>query len=354
MKTQRLSNFELLRIVAMLMIIGTHCIASSHAFEYFNSGSASYIVLTVLQALCNLGVNLFVLITGYFMIEKTQVSIRRPIGLLLDVAIYGFALYCISVLLGLQPFGLPGAVKSIAPLLAGYRWFIKAYIVLYLLIPYINLVVEKLTRKQYITLLIVLFLLLSVWPTFLPSPPIDDYGYGFVHLIFMYIIGSGLRRFSWEFSIKSIWGLFFVSFACTEALYLLDTIPFLATAHGYVGAYNSVFNVLTSVALFFLFSKITVQSQWVNRFAASALAVFLIHGDYNIMDYLFNELLKVPQYYQFTLWPVLFIICILGVYIVCAIIDMVKRKLLDKPINWIFDRIKFVNYSITTQKGCSI
>lgn len=347
-KASRFSNFELLRIIAMLMIIGTHCISSSQAFEQFNTGSASYFILTVLQVLCNLGVNLFVLITGYFMVERTKVSIRKPIKLLLDVAIYGLALYCVSVLLGLQCFSTSGAVKSVVPLLAGYRWFIKAYIVLYLLIPYINLVARNLNRQQYVTLLAVLFLLLSVWPTFLPSPPIDDYGYGFVHLIFLYIIGGYLRKFPWKFSTVKTLGIFILSFAYTEALYLIDDIslPILATAQGYAGAYNSVFNILASVSLFLLFSKLTFQSKWVNRFAASAFAVFLIHGDYNIMNYLFNELLKVPQYYLFSLWPVLLIVSILGVYIVCAIIDMVKRKLLDKPIRLIFDKIKLINYSI--------
>lgn len=348
-KRTRLSNFELLRIIAMLMIIGTHCISSSHAFEQFVNRSTSYIILTVLQTLCNLGVNLFVLITGYFMVERTKVSMRKPIELLLDVAIYGSALYCVSVLLGLQPFGLSGMVKSVVPLLAGYRWFVKAYIVLYLLIPYINFVVSKLSKRQYVIFLTVLFLLLSVWPTFLPSPPIDDYGYGFVHLIFLYIIGSYLRRFPWEFSTAKVLWIFFISFACTEALYLFDdvSLPVFSTVQGYVGAYNSVFNILASVSLFQLLSKITFQSQWVNLFASSAFAVFLIHGDYNIMNYLFNDLLKVPQYYQFSYWPILLITSILAVYIACAIIDMLKRKLLDKPISLLFDRIKLINFSIS-------
>jgi len=343
-----MSNFELLRILAMLMIICTHCISSSLAFDQFSKGSFSYVILTILQAFSNLGVNLFVLITGYFMVERTMVSLRKPIELLLDVAIYGFALYCVSVLLGLQPFGLSGMVKSLVPLLAGYRWFVKAYIVLYLLIPYINLVARNLNRQQYVTLLAVLFLLLSVWPTFLPSPPIDDYGYGFVHLIFLYIIGGYLRKFPWKFSTVKTLGIFILSFACTEALYLIDgiSLPILATAQGYAGAYNSVFNILASVSLFLFFSKLTFQSKWVNRFAASAFAVFLIHGDYNVMNYLFNDLLKVPQYYQFSHWPILLISSTLAVYIACSIIDMVKRKLLDKPISLLFDRIKFINFSI--------
>ena len=184
----------------MVMIITTHCISSSKAFSVFQPNTIQYVILSFVQTLANYGVNLFVLITGWFMIEKTSISVRKVARILLDVAFYGIIIYLISVLIGINVLSLRGLIKAAFPLLFGYRWFVLAYCVLFVLIPYINAMLRHLTQAQYGTLLIICFVLFSVWPTFLPNPPIDHYGYSFLHLIFMYILAGYARKYIHDIS----------------------------------------------------------------------------------------------------------------------------------------------------------
>ena len=351
MKQNRQSNFECLRIVAMVMIITTHCISSSKAFSVFQPNTIQYVILSFVQTLANYGVNLFVLITGWFMIEKTSISVRKVARILLDVAFYGIIIYLISVLIGINVLSLRGLIKAAFPLLFGYRWFVLAYCVLFVLIPYINAMLRHLTQAQYGTLLIICFVLFSVWPTFLPNPPIDHYGYSFLHLIFMYILAGYARKYIHDISSGCNLLLLLICLSCKLVLYLLpsDTV-FLSTALNYKGAYNSVFNVLSSFSIFLLFSKFSFSSKIINVFASSAFAVFLIHGDYNIMDFLFNNMLQIGNFYSHWYWCFPLIVTIILIYLVCASIDLLKRKLFDKPEKKLLDLLPIFNYTISAME----
>lgn len=306
----------------------------------------------VLQTLSVYGVNLFVLITGYFMVEKKTVSLRKLAGLLIDITFYGLAMYGVSLLVGIKQFSIGGLLKSALPLLAGYRWFVLAYCVLYLVAPLINVALGHVGKKQYLTFLVIYLFFFSLWPTFLPNPPLDDYGYSFHHLIVIYMIGGYIRHYGKDARVGWCSAVLAGSVLITAALHAVPDIsfPILATAHGYRGANNSVFVIAGTVAIFLLFTKLHFSSKIVNLFAASAFSVFLIHGDFNTMDYLFNDLLQIGRTYDRSFWLVPYLLYIAAIYVGCALIDMGKKKLLDRPINRVLDYIGFLNYTISTQE----
>ena len=64
----RQSNIELLRIVAMIMIIIFHM--AMHEKAMYTGSTEKKIFSIILSGLGLIGVNIFVLITGYFQIEK--------------------------------------------------------------------------------------------------------------------------------------------------------------------------------------------------------------------------------------------------------------------------------------------
>ena len=91
----RNSNIEFLRICAMLMIIGLHYLHGSMggALEYIEYGSWNYYVSQVAETVCIISVNIFVLITGYYMVSRKsnyEIGISKPINLYIIMAFYGF------------------------------------------------------------------------------------------------------------------------------------------------------------------------------------------------------------------------------------------------------------------------
>lgn len=352
MRNLRQSNFELLRIIAMVMIVGGHGFGSIDAVNLLPNGQFAGVIYHLLRVVFALGVNLFALITGYFLINRNGVSVRKVIMLLLDVAIYGVVMYGISILLGINTFHIKGFVKAMFPIIAGYRWFVLAYCVVYLIAPLLNGALTRLSRKQYVTFLVIYTLFFSVWPTFLPNPPMDDYGYSFHHLVYMYLLGGYIRLHTDQVRKDRCCLILMGSTAILTLFGVMKKIPIpllsAAAAHGI--ANNSIFMVTASVAMFMLFKTVNFQSKLINVLAASAFPVYLIHGDYNTMDYLFNELLHMDTVLQWPLWFVWYLLYIVGIYLVCAMIDQMKQRLVNKPISVLLERISFCNYKITSME----
>ena len=77
----RQSNFELLRIISIVIIIAHH-IAFHGGFEYPTEVvSINKLWIQFLLLGGKIGVDLFILISGYFLISSTKVKINRTLRL---------------------------------------------------------------------------------------------------------------------------------------------------------------------------------------------------------------------------------------------------------------------------------
>lgn len=85
----RNSSIELYRILAMEMIITLHFFSAAQAGGQFAEGSAGYYLYHIAESACICGVNMFVLITGYFAGSKREVEINKILKLCIDVAFWG-------------------------------------------------------------------------------------------------------------------------------------------------------------------------------------------------------------------------------------------------------------------------
>ena len=184
-KSLRQSNIELLRIISMLGIISLH---------YFNSDfggvgttlsfpGVRWIFAYAIISLSIPLVNCFVLITGYFMGNKRELSIGKVCELLLITAFYGSASYLIACLKGLTVFSIKGLVCAIIPFFEGKRWFVETYLILLLVAPFINIIISECERRALTILLFIQILLFSIWYSIGYSAPVLDDGYGITNFI---------------------------------------------------------------------------------------------------------------------------------------------------------------------------
>ncbi|MCR5031669.1 MAG: hypothetical protein K6A92_02280, partial [Lachnospiraceae bacterium] len=152
-KKGRESSFELLRIIAMLMIIAHH---------YYNKGGLATLVgddLGNKVAVLFLGqggkaaVILMILITGYFCVRKDC----KPYHLLRTecaMQLYGLVFFFIACGIGEETFKISGLVKNLFPFMFARYWFMTAYILLFLMLPYMNKGLLMLDRKEHRKLLL--------------------------------------------------------------------------------------------------------------------------------------------------------------------------------------------------------
>ena len=331
----RLSNIELLRIIAMCMIVGLHYFGMGDANKVLLKGTENYYLYHILESFCICGVNIFVLITGYFSISQDSIKLRKIVRLLVDVAFWGICGYCLAVLVSWKGFDGKEVIKVAFPILFNNRWFVKAYIILLLFAPFINKILNLLSKRTYIILLLILSCLFCIWPSFLPFPPIDDFGYGFVHFVYLYIIAGYISKFI----DINLWRNSQIVFVFS--LMLLGVILssfFLKMAW----AYNYLFVVIEAIALFVLFLKMRIKSRYINVLASCAFGVFLIHTSDFFSPLVFERLFRVSESMSYS--PLLlfmnFIICILVFYLFCFVLEYLKKCFFNFTVDDYLKRIR--------------
>lgn len=325
-QTIRDSNFELLRIVAMAFIVLHHMIVHGVQLFKLSKGEPSIFPvdnlpvagsLLFLNAFFVVGVNCFLLISGYYGIKLRW---RSFYALLITCWVYSFAYSFVDAYVYHLPYGFSFDLFEGVFLYSG--WFITCYVVLMFLSPFINKAVVAFTSKEAIYGLILLSILTFWFGFHLGSSYINETGYNVLHFVFIYYIGQLLRRFESSIRIKSIvsWGVY---------VGLSLVIGLIAFQQFYVGdftnmwkqfQYNNPLLVLSSVALFLAFKQLSFQARFINWFAGSVLAIYLVH------DHLFFRewFVRINQTYGI-LTPQT-----VGIALLIVVVLMVGVVLLDK------------------------
>lgn len=258
----RQANFELLRIIAMLMVVTMHyLIKGKVAVSMAEDGSAVNLAAWFLESACIVAVNVYVLISGYFLAEA-EWKISRFVKLLLQIWCYSVGLPVICLALGVESvaqWSIYDWAVAVFPLQMEHYWFATAYMILYLLMPVLSLAVRKMDKKQLQITIITLVCFFSVPKSIIPILiPTDRYGYDFGWFICLFLIASYIRLYGIKFlnnkrkALGSYIILVFVIWGYSAGLGWLVRkweLP-LSYACDMVHCYNHILVLAASVALF--------------------------------------------------------------------------------------------------------
>ncbi|RKM54259.1 acyltransferase [Butyrivibrio sp. X503] len=300
MTQKRNANIELLRIVAMLMILTLHFNFQSNALpELGEPASHVGIFATILEAIAITGVNVYVLISGYFLSAST-VKFSKMLQLILQVYFYTLLVSAAMIFVGaytVRPEDkLDRTLKYFFPISAEHYWFVTAYVIMYVLAPVMNAAVNTLKRKQLKAVIIGLL----TWFCFIKSiVPVmfgtDKMGYDFGWFICLYLIAAYIRKYNIVLfhDAKRSAIVFAVSAFAIAALSLifhkinLDTGRFRYYA-GVPNHYNFIFTLTGALGLFSVFRFMRLKE---NKFAEAiriiapyTLGVYLLHMHFEIAD----------------------------------------------------------------------
>ena len=340
-RKKRDSNLELLRILAMLIIIANH-FATKAGWPH-GSIFASDVMLDFLVIGGKTGVNVFILITGYFMIESTF-KVRSLLRVYGETIFYSLLFLAVFVL-GRSALVNPERVfNGIFPVITGTYWFVAAYIGLYLLTPWLNRAVHGMSRAAYGRLLILLFIVLSVIPTLAPlvtSPTINAVDFVYAVLpwfVFMYLLGGyiklyGIERFSkraWSYILLASTAFIFASMFGLEWLRQVAHVAYLSPT--YFRNPNMISALIFSVSLFFVFKNMDIKhNRFINAVAATTFGVYLIHDNEFVSAWLWKHF-KFAYHMQPLMFLAVAVGAVVAVFCVCSLADYLRIRLLEKPV----------------------
>ena len=317
MDKPRASNIELLRIISMLMIVVYHII--NHGIVPRSGYYNMPVMLSVFENLVVFGVNLFVLISGYFLIKLTWKSF---FNLMWMIAFYKlFHLSADTFILGVSHPWYEWVLKPLSGPMSGGGWFVDVYVLLMLISPMVNKLLQTISRKEYVFSLLIL-LVLDVGYGFLLNKHFDSYGYSLMHFIVMYFIGYGIGRYLHIPSGKIVFFLL-GSLALTCMVSLLP-VSVLYKLEGY----NNPLVMFSSCCIFLLFANMKLAyNKMINFVAASMLPVYLIHEGGNVGATLYK---MIGEWWISFSTPTFFMHILLFVIVLFSF-----AILIDQPRKWL-------------------
>lgn len=323
MKKIRESNLELLRIIAMLMIIILHYLNGDMggALRVLDKFHINYKIAYFFESASIIAVNLFIIITGYFLISNSKPKLSKAIGIILLAYFYGVILYIASIILNINEFSIIELLKQMNPLLKGNYWFIIMYVILYIISPFINILLNNINKNASISLIIILLFFFSIWPSFLPYGPSNDLGYGIVSFTILYIIGGYIKKY-YQCSCKSI-KYILIYLICTIITFMFSIFK----GTWYPWGYNFIFNVIGAISLFLAFTKMNIKSKIINNIATFTFPIYLIHFNPVVIKVIYKGVLKCEEYYFSKYFTIHMIGSVIAIYFISALIELIRREI---------------------------
>lgn len=337
----RNTSIELLRIISMIMIMFHH-FAYHGNFEWnFNEVTLPHLWYDFILMGGKVGVDIFVLISGYFLIENTE-KLFQPKKLLKfwgQVVFYSIMTYLLSVMLRLNAFEIKQLIKVCLPITYPGWWFASTYFMLYLIHPFLNKLnklLHGLSKTEYQYLILMMVLCWSIIPTATTQLFESNSLLWFVTL---YGIAGYVNLYGGNQKLQSkhYFSLYFMVLIITYTV--STTFLFLGTKKEEWSTHAIDFFeierlpiLLMAITLFMGFVTLKMNyHKWINMIASATFGVYLIHDSSYIRYYLWTNIFKINQYQDSTFLILYSILVVFILYVSCTMIDLIRKKLVEKP-----------------------
>lgn len=362
---KRQANFELLRITAMFLVVCLHYLSHTDALTMPGvTASGTQILGDLLEALCIVAVNVYVLITGWFQPLKesdrgtenrhsgTETNDDSGMGLFPQIfrlsklikLLAEILFYTLLIPLGMTIIGIHPQAQNIwdrwfwfLPVSMEAYWFITAYVILYILSPFLNAGLRSLPQKKMRELLLVLLFFCCVLPSLSPVKlTTDSAGYDALWFAVLYLLAGYLHRYGCPWLEKAshaallYLGSSLLLWLLTLALHRVSMGGRLMYYADVTYHYNFVLTLTSSLGLFYWFRGVRIRegraADLIRRIAPSTLGVYLIHENIDVRDRWLEILTRflgpVPQGALLILHM---LACTAVLYICCLLLDGVRR-----------------------------
>lgn len=348
-KMQRNSSIELLKLIAILMIVVSHGLPDNATGEYIGSISITtatmnpqHFLLGLMHNLGQIGNDIFLICSAWFLLDSHSVSLKKITRMMGDCLIISIILLGFFLLLGYE-FPIYYLLRMFFPISFNNNWFITCYLLLYAIHPLLNLVICSISQKNHLLFCLVSFILYCVI-SFLMAEGLYFYT-KILGFVIIYFLVAYLKLYLPK-TAESRW------FAPTAIAVGLAGWLGMNAATNYLGLHIHYFSeivmrwntfinpffILLSLGLFCLAKKHSFYNRTINYFSSLSLLIYILHCNRIIRDYVrwdyFDHIFLTYSFDHVILWTLLWIAITLVWGVTLA---MVYRKTLQKYVHKLYD-----------------
>lgn len=307
MTQRRKSNFDILKIIAIFGII-LHHYALWTKWDFQSGLQLNKIVVNTLLIGGKLGVNLFIMITGFFMINS-KIKLKSILSIWIDTTVISVILYLVLVIFHVEgiTFSFDTFIRRLFPVLFNQYWFVTSYTLMYFSIPIVNKLIKGINSKNFKHGLFLGFVILSLYPYIYFEKGMT---FSFpIWFIYLYCVGAYismneefLKKYSFISLVRNIVVLFIVCVGLNVILQLILNNPSLKI-NGVITLLNWHENIfytkdcsplllLIAINVFILFLKFDIKYHSIySKLSRGAFGVYLLQS--------------APWFSTSVLWPII-------------------------------------------------
>lgn len=353
---KRSSNLELLRIIAMVAIVSHHYVVNSgitNHFDYANI-TLNMIFLQLWGMWGKTAINIFVMITGYFMPEK-KLTVSRIAKMYFETKFYTVVLFVIFLICGYET----AAPKNLFKMLFGNLYYIgngftASFLTFYLFIPFYNTLLEKLDRKNLFKLIVFCLGIYTGTSTFFFCESVFSEP---IWYMILYFIAAYIRKYGagmWFYNNRIIGSALICSIILAYMSVLI--VDFVGSKFGFtawshmVSDSNKLLALMIGVEMFLFFNNMSLKyNKVINTIASTMFGVLCIHANSDAMRaWLWKTMFNVNSMYSKPLIVLMFhaVISVVLIFTICIAIDMGRIKFVETPVFVCLSKYKWFNLEL--------
>ena len=349
-KPARKSNFELLRLVAMLAIVVGHLFGQGRVTAHVPA--SVWLPSLMLANGARLAVGLFALLGCWFLVEEPDFRPGRWLRIHATVLSYTVPLTAVAAVAwgGVDAWTF---ARAFLPVLGRPLWFASAWLTLLALSPVLHSAAFSCTRRGLCLAAAALLAAISVPATFAGTLA-DDYFSDLLWFVFLYLFVAWLKRGAEE-PFKKIprLGALAAGLAIYAAPVLVEWAVLLATgpcrdapaayklAQRALSDFKSLPMFVSSLCLFAFFAKTDIGSRrWINFLARPAFAVYVAHQTPAFWPHLWRDVFRCREWYGHRSAPLVALGCAVAVYAAVAAVETARLALVSRGVRLVLRRRK--------------
>lgn len=320
----------------MVAIVAHHYAVHGGVMDGTNSAGTG-VALSVISGFGKWGVNLFVLVGAYFMVERATRG-RALANIFSQVLPISWLILGLTAIFAFDTLN-PGVAKaSIMPVIFSQYWFVTAYVMLVLIGPYLAFLARSLSRNQLQRLIVVgvalwslLVMVDGVW--------LGASNLGWFALLFMIAAYIKLHpvpgsRKAWTIAaVASVAAIFFGLLAFTAYRWATvgDASGLAWPRELLAGEYSPLALASAVCVLVAAFKSPPTLSPVANYWASAAFGVYLIHDHALVRRWLWTDWVNTPSAAGYWWLPLHALVAVIAVYVGASLIIVALRPIVLNP-----------------------
>ena len=360
-RSERNSGIELLKIIAILLIVLNHVIQSLTEVNAYIPASTDYViniwdtttnfvnlVLAVLRSSGCVGNDIFVACSVWFLIGRKKADKKKVSFLICNVWVVSVIIFAVTYLLGCD-LDRDSTLMQFFPTSNALNWFITCYMLFYLLHPLLNRLIDSMNQRTLLLTSAFLVFLYSICNYFRPwfFEGALFYTSELVVWIMIYFVIAYIKLYVTEKSLSTranviglLIGIFGQAFMIIGIDVLSLKLDFLQNKLQYFNNIDSPFIILLAICALNLARKLTFKSRFVNYVSGLSLLIYIIHEN-AILRTMYRPLIFVYIYEHFGYSHILLWVAAvtLAIFIAAALVSALYSQTIERLVRPVSNKL---------------